>query len=335
MQRYYWYWNHLRRSTRNHRYLSSATNDDCPFRGFAKRYPIVASQLLKVPPFSYEQTIANNPSSHPFEPGRDESLEQFIKWRGWKIDDILGAHSLDDKLSIDASIGLLSHPLTFPLTLGRHLRTLFNNKQNVRLCCVGARAECTLPVEYWRELLIAALVTDIDGNLRQYSIDFIGPDVPTQLKLKTITLDNEGEASKTPARSVLTMNFHSSFLHEVVLKIRKSQQIGIDQIRNLWDAFILFNPGIGHSNLTEHWKPTLKFLIGTGKPVLFTAHSAMDAERDRLVLEQLLDDSNDRKKKTAQYQVNPYASRMQFVDPFTKYHHVHVVSPNHSFFLLK
>ena len=48
-------------------------------------------------------------------------------------------------------------------------------------------------------------------------------------------------------------------------------------------------------------------------------------------LEKLLADCDDA-DKTVQYAANPYASRMEFVDPFAK---DHVLSPNHSFFLLK
>ena len=313
---------------------SSAATDNCPHRGFAKRNPAAAAQVLKIPP--YKDLIANN-SFYKFFGSRDESLERYITWRGWNIDSILREHSLDDsdKMLFDASIGLLSHPLTFQLTLARNWQTLCSSSSsscsNVRLCCVGARAECTLPDEYWRELLIATLATDVECNdMRQFTIDFIGPDVPPELNSKTITLGNGVDLSK----SELMMNFHSSFLHEVVLKLLKSQQIGTDQIRNLWDAYVLFNPGLGHPHLTKQWKPTLKFLIRTGKPILFTAHSSIDAERDRLVLEQLLLADHNNYNQTVEYQSNPYASRMEFVEPFSK-EYVHIVSPNHSFFLLK
>ena len=319
----------LRRLARN---LSTAV-DGCPNRGFAKRYPAAAIQVLTVPPFCYDDVITNVSSPHPFETsGQHESLERYIQWRGWDIDLILSTsqHNLDDESISKAAIGLLSHPLTFPVTLARHvIPTLSSNKHDFRLCCVGARAECTLPDKYWRELLIATLARDKEI---QCKIDFVGPDIPTQLTSKTISLDNDESTSKQSLKRELTMNFHSSYLHEVVLKILKTQpESSTEQIKNVWDGYVLFNPGLGHPNLTKHWKPTLKFLIGTGKPILFTAHSTIDAERDRKVLEKLLADCDDA-DKTVQYAANPYASRMEFVDPFAK---DHVLSPNHSFFLLK
>eukprot|EP00984_Skeletonema_dohrnii_P009633 scaffold3689_cov107-Skeletonema_dohrnii-CCMP3373.AAC.7 len=318
------YRHQLRRFARN---LSTAV-DGCPNRGFAKRHPAAATQVLTVPPFSYDEVIAN--PSHPFvSPGQDESLERYVKWRGWNINSILSEHDLDNESISEAAIGLLSHPLTFPLTLGRHWTPLSSNKEAARLCCVGARAECTLPNKYWSELLIGTLA--IDTEEFDATIDFVGPDVPTQLKSKTIALDDDESTPKQLPKCELTMNFHSLYLHEVVLKILKSQpESSTEQIKNVWDGFVLFNPGLGHPNLTKHWKPTLKFLIGTGKPILFTAHSTIDAERDRQVLQKSLADCDD--DRIVQYLVNPYASRMEFVDPFSK---DHVLSPNHSYFLLK
>ena len=324
----------LRQFTRN---LSSSSNvDGCPHRGFAKKYPSAAAQVLKVPQFSAKHVIANNSRVYEFG-SKNESLQRYIEWRGWNIETVLREHGVDEnKQLIDDAIGLLSHPLTFPLTLARHWQKLCNssssNSKNFRICCVGARAECTLPDEYWRELLIATLAIDDS----QVTIDFIGPDVPAQVKSKTITLDNHfNEDTTQPSGRQLAMNFHSSFLHEVVLKIVRSQQIETDQIRNVWDAFVLFNPGLGHPHLAKQWLPTLKFLIRTTNPILFTAHSTIDAERDRLVLEQLLAvDRNNGSNHSIEYEPNPYASRLEFVDPFSK-EHVHIVRPNHSYFLLK
>ena len=312
------YRHQLRRLARN---LSTAV-DGCPNREFAKIYPAAASQVLTVPPYSYDQVIAN-----PWS--RDGSLEQYLEWRGWDINSTLSDHNLTDDRISEAAIGLLSHPLTFPLTLARHLTELTGKKDAARLCCVGARAECTLPDKYWRELLIAALTTRIEPDI---GIDFVGPDVPPQLKSKTITLDkDENTTTQLPPERKLTMTFHPSYLHEVVLKILKSQpDSSPEQIKNAWDGFVLYNPGLGHPNLAPKWQHTLKFMIGTGKPILFTAHSTIDAKRDQLVLEKLLADCDD--DRIVQYESNVFASRMEFIDPFSK---DHVLSPNHSVFLLE
>ena len=218
----------LRQFTRNLSSSSSSTVDGCPHRGFAKKYPSAAAQVLRVPQFSPKHVIANKSRVYEFG-SKDESLERYIEWRGWNIESILRDHGVDkNEQLIDDAIGLLSHPLTSPLTLKRHWQTLCDSSSSktFRLCCVGARAECTLPDEYWRELLIATLAIDTKDDDAQVTIDFIGPDVPAQLKSKTITLGNNCDEETTqPSGRQLTMNFHSSFLHEVVLKIVKSQQI--------------------------------------------------------------------------------------------------------------
>lgn len=49
-------------------------------------------------------------------------------------------------------------------------------------------------------------------------------------------------------------------------------------------AFVAFNPGFGHPNLTKGWKPTLDAALGQHSPcsplVLWTAHSPADQARD-------------------------------------------------------
>ena len=99
------------------------------------------------------------------------------------------------------------------------------------------------------------------------------------------------------------------------------------------NRFALFNPGLGHPHLIKQWGPTLKFLLGTGRPLLLTAHSTIDAERDRSVLKETMVEDGVR----AEYDLNPYASRMEFVDPFSSESEgpIHVVRPNHSLLMLR
>jgi len=232
----------------------------------------------------------------------------------------------------------------------------------LRLCCVGARAECTLPDEYWREFLIAAIMSSagsLDNDKVQtehtpihYQIDFIGPDVPKHLTSKIISLFDRDVCTQQGQNPnyELTMNYHTSFLHEAILtflqtshassssgNIQSSSNSRTEQIRQFWDGFVLFNPGIGHPFLANQWKHTVKFLLRTGKPVLFTAHSALDAERDRAEFEKVLIDKQDEYQQSAsvQYEINPYASRLEFEDPLPSSEgKIHVVRPNHSFFIL-
>ena len=168
------------------------------------------------------------------------------------------------------------------------------------------------------------------------------------------------------------MNYHPSFLHEVVLDLRnKSSLLGgklgrTGEGRGVatppplpWDGYALFNPGYGHPNLKCQWHQTLRVLLGTGKPMLITAHSEVDASRDAAVLGEMLSadasssDGDGRSPRGASpwgYADNPYASRMRFVDPFPcaatspgaggvggtgDDDGQHVVRPNHSVLFLR
>jgi len=332
-------------TTNNHEY-------NCPYRSFANEHPDVARELVKVPQhYPTHNTILS----------KNEKLEDYLTWRGWDIKGILHRHELDNENMNSAAVGLLSHPLTFPLTLGRYISEMVSHdntnydvngqeKKDIRICCVGARAEATLPDEYWRELLIAAFVES------SITIDFIGPDIPSNLiSSKTISLldnhnNNEDVHIHQHNKSKLTMNYHKSYLHDVILKLLKSlheQQKDTlqpsertEKIRNIWDGYVLFNPGIGHPNLQKDWTPTLKFLIETSKPILFTSHSTIDADRDSKVLEKMLmNDNGNNCGRIVEYKTNPYASRMKFVDPFPTSPNsddtsVHLVRPNDQIFLL-
>ena len=324
---------------------------NCPYRLFAKTHPDVARELLKVPPHY---------PGHNTTPilSKDEKLEDYLSWRGWNIKGKLDRHKLDNESVVSAAIGLLSHPLTFPLTLGRYIsemishdNTNYEQKKDIRICCVGARAEATLPDDYWREFLIITSTVVSESSI---TIDFIGPDIPSNfISSKTLSLsdnnnDDDGHIQHNKSNN-LTMNYHKSFLHDVILNLLKSlheQQKDTllppertKKIRNIWDGYVLFNPGIGHPNLKKDWIPTLKFLIETRKPILFTAHSTIDADRDSKVLEKMLINDENNSDRIVEYKPNPYASRMKFVDPFptspnTDDTSVHLVRPNDQVFLL-
>ena len=421
----------------------------CPVRSFAARHPETARRVLAVPAFS---SFPPPPPPPPPRRGKKEgedgggsgdddrddaggdnpilrggSLEEYLLWRGWDVDGILrergdllllgddggdGDDQDEGALLRSAAVGLLSHPLTFPLTLGRHFADFSESAGGggLRLCCVGARAECTLPDEYWREYLVALassaarrrrdaarheseeeeeddrrekIAVGGGATSLECTIDFVGPDVPRRLATRTIDLslagtngddDIDGRRGGHTALYRLNMNYHPSFLHEVVLEMRnKSSLLGGGELVRTgegrecvatppplpWDGYALFNPGFGHPNLKGRWHQTLRFLLGTGKPMLITAHSEVDASRDAAVLGEMLSadasssDGDGRSPRGASpwgYADNPYASRMRFVDPFPcaatspgaggvggtgDDDGQHVVRPNHSVLFLR
>ena len=86
-----------------------------------------------------------------------------------------------------------------------------------------------------------------------------------------------------------------------------------------YDAFVLFNPGVGHEHLQKDWRPTLDLFLGRASMILWTAHSELDAERDADYLRNSFG-------VEVEYSENPFASRIRYQDPF---HENHLVRPNH------
>ena len=299
---------------------ASHADPECPSREFARRHTRAAAAALTVPPLS-----SVNSTQHPF--GEDQ-LEDYLQWRGWDIKATLEEHQLDSSRYFEESaVGLISHPLTFPLTLGRFVNEEFagSSLRKLRVCVVGARAECTLPVQYWRELLVSTMQTNMD-----FQIDFVGPDVPLKSStVRTVPLDEGSEQSP-----VLEMRFKQSYLHQTILdELKSSKDNTPEKIKNQWDMFVLFNPGIGHPNLSKHWTPTLRYLAKTQKPILLTAHSELDSERDLKVVEQIL--SRNVTDEKLRYKKNPFSSRLESVDPFPlEAGQRHLTRANHSYISL-
>lgn len=349
---------------------SSSTSypKNCPFRFFAKTHPEAARLVLQPPSFPFRNSASNLDASY-----EHETLTKYLTWRGWdhEIKQCLNEHNLNDQFS--AAVGLLSHPLTFPLTMARHAEHFVRRSKDItnkqtdnevrkysRVCCIGARSECSLPDDYWREFLVVTSARDSQNNLDEikeadkttrpsqsfeWIIDFVGPDVPKNLTSKSIFLFTDPEASLRTQYS-LTMNYHTSFLHDLILRRLKNihsedtQTTKISGVNRLdiicqyWDGFVLFNPGIGHPNLAKQWESTVKFLLRTNKPMLVTAHSQTDAARDLRVIKEKMFEERGRHFSDG-YRLNPFASRMEFIDPFaTKDESVHIVWPNHSVLFL-
>ncbi len=318
------------------------------------------------------------------------TLIDYLKWRRWEF--VETTNKNDEAFSM--SCVLLSHALTFPLTLGNHvhdfvstrsIRNHSNQDRNqeqgqqqgdsieIRLCCVGPRAEVNLPLDFWREFLISANFNTMNNNVEgittkgkgrkkfvnvDWIIDFIGPDVSAKtMQSRVVCLQNNDEnldleqnldmVNMSLYNRSLKMNYHSGFLHQYVFELYKSWKnedhnhdgnfnLGAstvsESILNYWDGFILFNPGIGHENLKTSWSPTLEFIIKTRKTILTTAHSSLDCQRDLEVWNSIISRNEIEKGNSIlNYDLNPFASRMSYRDPFpSKDGEIHFVNPNHS-----
>ena len=257
----------------NHRslWLQRRFQTDVAFM-WARKNPDEARACLKVPPI-------NRVSFDSFN-----TLEEYFKGRNWNFSSVD-----NDENEYKWAKRLVSHVLSAPLTVSQHFPSQHRTQ---RVCIVGARAEATLPVEYWKEILIA----NNTAFPLNWTLDFVGPQVLTASN--TVTLRND---------DALTLQWtHSGYLHEMMDPPE-------------WDGFVLLNPGLGHDHLKQGWIPTLEFMFKTGKPILLTAHSERDAQRDAKLLQDVFG-------RPVDYQRNAFASRITYEDPLSQ--ETHLVSPN-------
>jgi hypothetical protein len=204
-----------------------------------------------------------------------------------------------------------------------------NNKEKtatmqVRWCIVGARAEASLPREYWQEMLDMIHATrllafqnytietrqdvmnkriPIVPKLLEITLDFIGPEMNIQPSivlhpskcLRHDEYDFVGGDTTTNIFTTCTMQWKYQGLYHTYHNEINEQEDAYDK---QYDAYILMNPGIGHPYLKKLWQPTLQLLFeqffgirstaNNGCTILLTAHSMKDALRDSKELRQYL-----------------------------------------------
>uniref|UniRef100_A0A7S3V415 Mitochondrial splicing suppressor 51-like C-terminal domain-containing protein n=1 Tax=Chaetoceros debilis TaxID=122233 RepID=A0A7S3V415_9STRA len=323
------------------------TQDSSIVNEYARKHPEIAQKALQVPvpPLSYQETTCMIDAA-----GYD--LDEYLTWRKW------------EKKYIDNSMTniLLSHALSFPLTLGANAHHFWEDGRRrgepikINLCCVGSRAEAQLPDEFWREFLTCANLFHEKSRKKlksehhadtgtstaevNWSLDFIGPDVSrNQLGSRKIFLEGSSNSELAHNRAnaavhkSLTLNYHSDFLHNHVLNLYKSNT-GTNSAQDIlqrWDGFIFFNPGIGHPNHRKSWKPSIDFVLKTKKKFIMTAHSSLDHKRDLATLQYSMEDIGDERHEDLEYRNNNFASRMSYVDTcHNETNGEHIVRPNHS-----
>ena len=272
-----------------------------PALEWARTNPAEAQRWFQLPPNWDDDSIRPTFSSNVLN-----SLEAYCRWRGWKN----VPEAVESKI-----LALTSHVLSAPLTIAAlmfqdpKLLQHISSTRQLRLCCIGARAEATLPHEYWEELLLVlyGMATNPNGKPLHLALDFVGPDIQPQTLPTTLSWRGSTIALRW---------LYKGFWHD------------LSPSADRWDVYLLFNPGIGHENLKHNWKPTLDRLLMSSPstlphqplPLLFlTAHSQLDAKRDESLLKDIYQQTD------LDYKQNPFASRIQYQDPFAK---DHLVRPN-------
>ncbi|CAB1112796.1 unnamed protein product [Ectocarpus sp. CCAP 1310/34] len=238
-----------------------------------------------------------------------ESLEGYLQARRWPYRG-------------EPARRFLSHILTYPLTLAAGLREAQTRKEpehtnKLAVVCLGARAESTMPPAYWREALFAL------PDVSRLSLHLIGPElglppgVVAAARPGTAAWDGAGTISpiSTAVVSVGARTADIAWTRAMVgpsaggcvagaeqqpevaagsavgsgrgaaTEAGAAEAVGAaEEAVQAADAFILFNPGLGHPHLRQGWDGALKRLLATGKPIVVSCHSPKDLDRDTRLL---------------------------------------------------
>lgn len=195
------------------------------------------------------------------------------------------------------ALRLLSSAYSYALTLCKFLPDLMDKRMvgsRVELHVIGARAEAMMPRYLWDELAF------FDPD-RVFDIKLVGDHVPVMsARRKTLLRERESERVR--------LEMVSGLYHEL-----EPGSLGTP------DAFVLYNPGIGHPQLREKWAPTLETVLLSCKPVLITSFSLDDQQRDIAALHGLVATSQALKQHEVQFRCrakrNPFRSLKHQPDP--------------------
>lgn len=211
---------------------------------------------------------------------------------------------------------VLSHLLSYPLTLAHylgHIAPVLSSPSRppstAALVMLGARAEASLPSLWWRELLCYHGSSRMQ-SLRLY-VHMVGPELPGRSErgggreCVNLSLSTEGQGEGAGGELVLYR--HRGLYHELL-----SEDATVPAKPA---AYVTFNPGFGHLNLSEAWKPTLDAALqqqpgATPSPlVVWTAHSEADKDRDVAFLDRHFGKAGSRVDWLLAPMPNPFASR--------------------------
>ena len=269
--------------------ISSSGVNRIPFQAFAagttvakkqedvalqwgRNNPVAAQACLQLPSGSQQQAHPKR-VLHPLM-----SWSEYWKWRNWDFSAARTTaettkHTDGDRpdKSLAHAQALATHVLSAPLTIAHHVfsssyfaKTSSANETHLdvnenfvvfRCCCVGARAESMLPVEYWKEMLVLwRFYQRFSGSGKKSDeliplrmmLDFVGPDSilrPPQM------LASDADASRLELKWLYRGKLHDYASSNTPLK------------ENCYDAHVFLNPGLGHAHLQDDWTPRLDLLF--------------------------------------------------------------------------
>jgi hypothetical protein len=101
------------------------------------------------------------------------------------------------------------------------------------------------------------------------------------------------------------------------------------------DAIALFNPGFGHAYLQQSWAPTLKYLYTCKIPILCTALSQHDLDRELDWLHQLNIEQSIQFEFVMRPLLNPFRSLRLAIDDKEKNETNRIIGTNQYVYIIK
>ena len=206
---------------------------------------------------------------------------------------------------------VLSYPLTLSYLLYKISSQFSPSNPLLNITVVGARAESSLPILWWREMVHFALPSPLINIL------MVGPQTTNSKRQR---VRHTFSASDTTQELIVRRRPSRALFHD---------RVDSNALQNDSHIFCLFNPGLGQ--LRESWEESMDAILKTRKPVILSAHSKMDLERD---LKFLYDRYGSSSLQFLQDVIpNPFMSGRRTLNQFEE--HLEVSTANELVYILK
>jgi hypothetical protein len=155
---------------------------------------------------------------------------------------------------------------------GKDIKGLRLQSPPVRIFCLGARAESSLPREVWTQLSylfpqsLIHLIFIGPESMMNRDAEFPLPERRPENPFGAIVEDRV-----SPKMKITTYVEYFHTLHEA------NHFYPYDPY---FDCFMLFHPGLGHPASSHEWEKTLPQLLETKVPVVCTGYTEWDMNRD-------------------------------------------------------
>ena len=281
------------------------------------------SEFSKSPEFRMEVFHHPPPPAvcHPFP----QTFEEFLRLRKW-------LHVAPDT----PEYRLLTQALSYPLTLSHLLRltssSLPSPLNRLNICCVGARAESSLMMPWWKEMIMfnmpapevnILMVGPETMNARKEKAKVVFEHEHVSLKQQRLAQQQQSETAAShvspptyghsssssdpsfspfsfPKKRTSSSPFYQTSptkTQQIIIKKKPSralfhQRRDAKAILDHTHVFVLFNPGLSYPWHNEGWGESLDMIVKSKKPILFSAPSKEDMQRDLQVIKKRYKDSS-------------------------------------------